>query len=195
MLLDMAELLHGSATATATVTRAVEHAGDDPRRRALVLALASDYSYGIRGGRRAVAIEAISCAEKAGPAAVPALHRALINLAVAKVHDLDAAAESARAAVAAHGASPLRVELAHSLLVLGRIERRRKARKKPAACCFARTSWPRNAAIGRSPRRSSTSCPGLRQLGPGPSSPPRSSESRTSSAAAPRTGRSRWRCS
>ncbi len=86
MLLDMADLVHGSAAATATVARAVEHAGDDPRRRALVLALASDYSYGIQGGRRVAAIEAISCAEQAGPAAVPALHRALINLAVAKVH-------------------------------------------------------------------------------------------------------------
>lgn len=86
MLLDMTDLVHGSAAATATVARAVERAGHDPRRRALVLALASDYSYGIRGGRRAAALEAISCADKAGPAAVPALHRALINLAVAKVH-------------------------------------------------------------------------------------------------------------
>ena len=37
--------------------------------------------------------------------------------------------KSAHAAVAAHEASPLRPELARSLLVLGRIERRRKARK------------------------------------------------------------------
>jgi DNA-binding CsgD family transcriptional regulator len=44
--------------------------------------------------------------------------------------ELDAAAASARAAVAAHGASPLRVELARSQLVLGRIERRRKARRE-----------------------------------------------------------------
>ena len=43
--------------------------------------------------------------------------------------DLDAAAESARAAVAGHGSSPLR-ELARSLLALGRIERRRKARRQ-----------------------------------------------------------------
>ncbi len=42
--------------------------------------------------------------------------------------DLDAAAQSARAAVTAHGSSPLRPELARSLLVLGQIERRRKAR-------------------------------------------------------------------
>jgi DNA-binding CsgD family transcriptional regulator len=51
-----------------------------------VLALASDYSYGIPGRRRTAAAEAISCAEIAGPDATPALHRALINLAVAKVY-------------------------------------------------------------------------------------------------------------
>jgi DNA-binding CsgD family transcriptional regulator len=51
-------------------------------------------------------------------------------LVAASAGDLDAAAESARAAVAAHGASPLRVELARSLLTLGRIERRRRARKE-----------------------------------------------------------------
>ena len=48
----------------------------------------------------------------------------------AEAGDLDAAAESARAAVTQHGSSPLRVELARSLLALGRIERRRKARKQ-----------------------------------------------------------------
>ena len=51
-------------------------------------------------------------------------------LAAAAAGDLDAAAESARAAVTAHESSPLRPELARSLLVLGRIERRRKARKQ-----------------------------------------------------------------
>ena len=86
MLLDMADLVRGSASATAIVTRALDRAGDDPRRRAVVLALASDYVYGIRGRRRAAAAEAISCAEIAGPDAAPALHRALINLAVAKVY-------------------------------------------------------------------------------------------------------------
>jgi DNA-binding NarL/FixJ family response regulator len=44
--------------------------------------------------------------------------------------DLDAAAGSARAAVTAHRVSPLRVELALSLVALGRIERRRKARRQ-----------------------------------------------------------------
>jgi len=51
-------------------------------------------------------------------------------LAAAAAGDLDGAAESARAAVAAHGSSPLRLELARSLLVLGQVERRRKARKQ-----------------------------------------------------------------
>jgi DNA-binding CsgD family transcriptional regulator len=86
LLLDMADLVHGSAAATAIVARAVDNVGDDPRRRALVLALASDYSYGMPGRRQAAATEAISCAERADPHARPALHRALINLAVAKVY-------------------------------------------------------------------------------------------------------------
>lgn len=85
LLVDLTDLVHGDAAATAIVTRAVDTAGPDPRRRALVLALASDWVYGIRGGRRAAATEAISCAEAAGPAASPVLHRALINLVVAKV--------------------------------------------------------------------------------------------------------------
>ncbi len=85
LLTDMTELLHGQAAAAAIVSRAVDAAGTDPRRRALVLALASDVGYGIRGRRRAAATEAISCAEAAGPDASPALHRALLNLVVAKV--------------------------------------------------------------------------------------------------------------
>jgi DNA-binding CsgD family transcriptional regulator len=51
-------------------------------------------------------------------------------LVLAQQGDLDAAADAARAAVAAHGDSPLRVAHARSLLVLGRIERRRKARRE-----------------------------------------------------------------
>ena len=51
-------------------------------------------------------------------------------LIAAAAGDLDAAAESARAAVTAHGSSPLRLELARSLLVLGQVERRRKARSQ-----------------------------------------------------------------
>jgi len=52
------------------------------------------------------------------------------TLAAAAVGDLDAAVVLARTAVAAHGSSPLRPELARSLLVLGQIERRRKARSQ-----------------------------------------------------------------
>lgn len=85
MLLDMTDLVHGSAAATAIIGLALDSAGDDPRRRSLVLALASDYTYGVLGRRRAAAIEAISCAEVAGPHAMPSMHRALINLAVAKM--------------------------------------------------------------------------------------------------------------
>jgi DNA-binding CsgD family transcriptional regulator len=81
---DLTDVLHGAAAATAIVIGAVDAAGDDPRRRALVLALASDVVYGIPGGRRAAAVEAIRCAEAAGAPAASSLHRALINLVVAK---------------------------------------------------------------------------------------------------------------
>jgi DNA-binding CsgD family transcriptional regulator len=84
LMINLIDLVHGPAAATAMVARAVDGAGDDPRRRALVLALASDVGYGIRGGRRAAAVEAIRCAEAAGPVANPSLHRALLNLLVAK---------------------------------------------------------------------------------------------------------------
>src|SRR5262249_10541567 len=50
--------------------------------------------------------------------------------AAAASGDLDGAAHPARAAVAAHEASPLRPELARSLLVLGQVERRRRARSR-----------------------------------------------------------------
>ncbi len=54
-------------------------------------------------------------------------------LGAAEAGDLEAAAEHARVAVAEHGRSPLRPELARSLLVLGRIERRRRARRESRA--------------------------------------------------------------
>ena len=50
--------------------------------------------------------------------------------------DLETARESARAAVDAHERSPLRPELTRSLLVLGRIERRRKARGQSRAALW-----------------------------------------------------------
>jgi DNA-binding CsgD family transcriptional regulator len=80
-LVDAVEYLGEQATATAMITRALKTAGDDSRRRALALSLASDFSYGIQGKRRESAIEAIRCAEAAGPAANRSLHRALVNLA------------------------------------------------------------------------------------------------------------------
>jgi DNA-binding CsgD family transcriptional regulator/tetratricopeptide (TPR) repeat protein len=85
LLLDMTDLVRGTAGGAAKISRAVEDAGTDPRRRALVLALASDVIYGIRGGRRDAALEAIRCAEKAGAPAAASLHRALVNLFMAKV--------------------------------------------------------------------------------------------------------------
>ncbi len=87
LLLDNTELLHGAAAATAIISGAVDATpadGADPHRRALVLALASDVIYGIRGRKRAAALEAVSCAEAAGPSANATLHRALINLFMAK---------------------------------------------------------------------------------------------------------------
>ena len=85
LLVDMADLARGAEAATRIVTRAAGTAGSDPRRRALVQALASDPEYGIHHRRRAAAVEAIGCAEAAGAAANPSLHRALLNLVVAKV--------------------------------------------------------------------------------------------------------------
>ena len=88
LLLDMTDFAHGAAAATAIAAHAVEAAGRqgaDPRRRALVLALASDATYGIRGGKRKAAVDSISCAEQVGAPADAALHRALINLFVAKL--------------------------------------------------------------------------------------------------------------
>jgi DNA-binding CsgD family transcriptional regulator len=85
LLVDMTEVVHGAQVARSIVTRAVDAVGDDPRRRALVLAVASDFGYGIPGSKRVAALEAIRCAEAAGEVAAPVLHRALINLVVAKV--------------------------------------------------------------------------------------------------------------
>ena len=81
---NLIDVVRGPAAATAMVASMVHCAGTDPRRRALVLALASDVGYGIRGGRRAAAVEAIRSAEAAGPVANASLHRALLNLLVAK---------------------------------------------------------------------------------------------------------------
>jgi DNA-binding CsgD family transcriptional regulator len=90
LLLDITDLVRGDAAATAIIARVVGAGGTarlaeaDPRRSALVLALASDVIYGIHGVKRDAALQAISCAEAAGPAASAALHRALLNLFMAK---------------------------------------------------------------------------------------------------------------
>jgi DNA-binding CsgD family transcriptional regulator len=85
LLIDVVELVRGPAAAAAMAAREDDAAGPDPRRRALMLAVASDPIYGLRGKRRAAAVEAIACAEAAGPEAAHILHRALLNLVVAKV--------------------------------------------------------------------------------------------------------------
>ncbi len=85
LLLDMTDLMHGMAAANALVTQLVSETSPDPRRRALVLMVASDVHYGVRGGRREAAIGAIRSAEAAGAAADASLHQALLNLAGAKV--------------------------------------------------------------------------------------------------------------
>jgi DNA-binding CsgD family transcriptional regulator len=84
LLADLTDMLHGPADVTAMITRALRAPRQDDRRHALLLSLASDNGYGIPGGRRAAAIEAIRCAEEAAPHANLALRRALLNLTVAK---------------------------------------------------------------------------------------------------------------
>jgi DNA-binding CsgD family transcriptional regulator/tetratricopeptide (TPR) repeat protein len=85
VLLDTTDTVHGEAAATTILSEAVNNVGAEPRRRALVLALASDVVYGIRGRRRAAATEAIRCAQSAGSAAAASEHRALLNLLVVKI--------------------------------------------------------------------------------------------------------------
>jgi DNA-binding CsgD family transcriptional regulator len=85
LLLDVTDLIYGQARAVAIVTHHTKTPEADPRRRALIMALASDMWYGPPGGRQAAATEAIRCAELSGAVARPTLHRALVNLAIAKV--------------------------------------------------------------------------------------------------------------
>ena len=85
LLLDVIYLLSGATAATAIVRRALTTGGPDPRRRALVLSLASDAAYGMPAERRAAAEGAIRCAERSDPPTTAALHRAILNLVVAKV--------------------------------------------------------------------------------------------------------------
>ena len=86
LLVDAIYLVGGLPSAAAMVVHAVQTVGPDERRRAVVFALGSDPAYGLREGRRAAADEAIRSAEAAGSGVAGlALHRALVNLAAAKV--------------------------------------------------------------------------------------------------------------
>jgi DNA-binding CsgD family transcriptional regulator len=81
---------------------------------------------------------------------VPTGHACRIDaLAAAASGDLDAAVRCARAAVAAHEESALRPELARSLLILGRIERRR--RNRPASRAALQRSRDLARAIEHQP--------------------------------------------
>jgi hypothetical protein len=86
LLVDAIYLVGGLPSAAAMVVHAVQTFGPDEHRRAVVFALGSDPAYGLREGRRAAADEAIRSAEAAGSGVAGlALHRALVNLAAAKV--------------------------------------------------------------------------------------------------------------
>ncbi|MGH3164681.1 MAG: LuxR C-terminal-related transcriptional regulator, partial [Trebonia sp.] len=96
-LTDSLEFLRGQAAASAVIASALDAAESagagpraGPRRLALLLSLAADPVYGVHGGRRAAAVEAIRHAEAAGPDANAALHRALVFLAAAKGNDGEA---------------------------------------------------------------------------------------------------------
>lgn len=87
LLVDLVDVVHGSAAAAELVARLVDDSSltqDDPRRRILTLVLTSDASYGLPG-RQAAATQAVREAEVVGPAADALLHRALLNLVVADV--------------------------------------------------------------------------------------------------------------
>jgi hypothetical protein len=84
-LVDVVEFMSGEPAATAIIIRALDAVGQDNRRRALLLSLASDYAYGIPGRRHEAAVEAIRRAEAAGPASYRWMHKALIHLAIAEV--------------------------------------------------------------------------------------------------------------
>lgn len=88
-LADLLDFLRGQAAATALITRSLDSADEDDRRLALLLSLASDAWYGVRGERRAAAVKAIRHAEAAGPDANASLHRALVNLVAAKGGDCE----------------------------------------------------------------------------------------------------------
>ncbi len=84
------------------------------------------------------------------PTLVGQAHR-IDALVAAAEGDLDAAVAAARNAVAASEMSPLRREVVRSLLALGRIERRRKARRQAREAL--QTALARATEIGHEPLR------------------------------------------
>jgi DNA-binding CsgD family transcriptional regulator len=116
--------------------RAAEYArqldwADPAVRDRLDIALAEAYvAVGHLDGARRIAAWLQELGERLARPALSGDAQRIDALLAAQAGDLDRAADSARAAVAAHESSPLRLELARSLLILGRVERRRKARKQ-----------------------------------------------------------------
>lgn len=84
LVADVMQYVGEQPAATSMIMHALDTAGNDHWRRAIVLSLASNFTYGVQGRRRESAVEAIRCAEAAGPAAYRSLHRALVNLAAQK---------------------------------------------------------------------------------------------------------------
>ena len=85
LMADVNDLIYGPEAAVEVIMRVLATTGDDKRRRAIVLALASDVVFGFPDGRAAAATEAVRCAEAAGPSANGPLHRALLNLSAVQV--------------------------------------------------------------------------------------------------------------
>ena len=138
-----ASFWHGDATAAVTSLEQAARSADegdwaDPGVRSRVDHLLAEAYVGV--GRLAAAARISARLREAGTRlGRPALSgdAARIDaLAAAADGDLATAAASARAAAAAHEASPLRLELARSLLVLGQVERRRRVRGESRAALW-----------------------------------------------------------
>ena len=108
----------------------LEWADPGVRDRLDILLAEAYVAVGRTGDARRIAVWLRELGERLGRLALTGDAHRIDALAAATVGDLEAAAEAADAAVAAHASSPLRPELARSLLVLGQIERRRKARRQ-----------------------------------------------------------------
>lgn len=82
----------------------------------------------------AVAEELLAAGERANRCTLRGIGRRIQGLRAAALGDLDRARELLAAAVAEHESTPLRPQLGLSLLELGRVERRRRARRKARIC-------------------------------------------------------------